>query len=65
MSRPVEPVTGDYRRYYAAVRDALLGKCSVPVAPVDAWRVARLMEAAAQSSEERREIACDWSGEPE
>ena len=65
VSQPVEPVTGDYRRYYAALRDALLGKGSVPVAPVDAWRVARLLELAVQSSAERREIACDWRAEPE
>ena len=30
-----------------------------------AWRVARLLEWAAESSEQRREIVCDWSREPE
>jgi scyllo-inositol 2-dehydrogenase (NADP+) len=64
VSRPVEPVAGDYRLYYAAVRDALLGKGPAPVTAVDAWRVARLLAWAAQSAEQRREIACEWSGEP-
>jgi scyllo-inositol 2-dehydrogenase (NADP+) len=64
VSRPVPPIPGDYRLYYAAVRDALLGKSHAPVPALAAWRVARLLEWAAQSSEQRREIACDWSGEP-
>lgn len=64
ITRPVTPIRGDYRRYYAAVRDALLGKAAAPVAAVDAWRVARLLEWAQESSNQRREIACDWSDEP-
>jgi predicted dehydrogenase len=64
VTHRVEPATGDFRLYYAGMRDAVLGKCSVPVAAVDAWRVARLLEWAVESSEQRREIACDWSGEP-
>jgi predicted dehydrogenase len=64
VTRPVEPVVGDYRLYYAGIRDALLGKAAAPVAAIDAWRVARLLEWAAESSAARREIVCDWSGEP-
>jgi len=64
VTRPVEPVTGDYRFYYAGVRDALLGKSPAPVAALAAWRVARLMEWALESSNQRREIICDWSKEP-
>jgi len=64
VSRPVRPIPGDYRLYYAGVRDALLGKSHAPVAALDAWRVARLMEWAAESAETRREIPCDWSNEP-
>ena len=64
VTRPLEPVHGDYRLYYAGVRDALLGKGEPPVAAIDAWRVARVLEWAAQSAEQRKEIACDWSGEP-
>jgi scyllo-inositol 2-dehydrogenase (NADP+) len=64
VTRPVEPVPGDYRLYYAGVRDALLGNAPAPVSGLDAWRVARLLEWAAESSDSRREIACDWSLEP-
>jgi predicted dehydrogenase len=64
VTRPVAPIPGDYRLYYAGVRDALLGKAPAPVQPLDAWRVIRLLEWAAQSSAERREIPCDWSEEP-
>jgi predicted dehydrogenase len=65
VSRPVPAVTGDYRFYYAGIRDALLGKAAAPVTGVDGWRVARLLEWAVESSEKRREIVCDWSQEPE
>jgi predicted dehydrogenase len=65
VTRPIEPIPGDYRLYYAAVRDALLGKGPAPVSALEAWRVARLLEWAAESSAKRREIACDWSQEPE
>ena len=65
VTQPIAPIPGDYRLYYAGVRDAVLGKGPAPVAARDAWRVARLLEWAAESSEQRREIACDWSGEPE
>jgi len=64
VTRPVEPLPGDYRLYYAGVRDALLGKAPAPVTALEAWRTARLLEWAAQSSDERREIPCDWSNEP-
>lgn len=64
VTQPVEPLVGDYRLYYAGVRDALLGKGPIPVAPIDAWRVARLLELAMEASEQRREIPCDWSDEP-
>jgi scyllo-inositol 2-dehydrogenase (NADP+) len=65
VSRPVAALAGDYRIYYAGIRDALLGKSAPPTTGVDGWRVARLLEWAQQSSDERREIACDWSGEPQ
>jgi predicted dehydrogenase len=64
VTRPIEPVPGDYRLYYAGIRDALLGKTPAPVSALEAWRVARLLEWATESSEERREIVCDWSEEP-
>jgi scyllo-inositol 2-dehydrogenase (NADP+) len=64
VSRPVPALTGDYRLYYAGIRDALLGKAAPPVSGMDGWCVARLLEWAQQSSDERREIPCDWSQEP-
>lgn len=64
VTRPVPSIPGDYRLYYAGVRDALLGKAPAPVTALDAWHIARLLEWAADSSEQRREIPCDWSGEP-
>ena len=65
VTRPVEPVPGDYRLYYAGIRDALHGKAPAPVTALEAWRVARLLEWAKASAEERREICCDWSEEPQ
>jgi predicted dehydrogenase len=64
VTRPVAPVVGDYRHYYAGLRNALLGVAAAPVTALEAWRTARLLEWAAESSEQRREIACDWSEEP-
>jgi scyllo-inositol 2-dehydrogenase (NADP+) len=64
VTRPVPPIPGDYRLYYAGVRDCLLGKAAAPVPALAAWRVARLLEWAMESSEQRREIVCDWSEEP-
>jgi len=64
VTRPIRPVPGDYRLYYAGIRDALLGKAAAPVSALDAWRAARVLELALASSKERREIVCDWSDEP-
>jgi scyllo-inositol 2-dehydrogenase (NADP+) len=64
VTRPIPPIPGDYRLYYAGIRDALLGKAPAPVEALAAWRVARLLEWAIESSGQRREIPCDWSEEP-
>ena len=65
VSKPLPSEIGDYRRFYAGVRDALLGTPSKELATAtDAWRGARILEWAKQSSDEHREIECDWSGEP-
>jgi predicted dehydrogenase len=54
----VTPVTpaGQYTAYYAAVRDAVLGKGPVPVTALEAARVIQVIEAVEQSHRERREI---------
>jgi predicted dehydrogenase len=64
ITRPVPALTGDYRLYYEGICDALLGKAPAPVTGIDGWRVARVLELAAESSEKRCEIECDWSDEP-
>jgi predicted dehydrogenase len=64
VSRPIEPIPGDYRLFYAGVRDAILGKSVPPVLPIDAWRAARVLEWAEQSFAERREIRCEWNDWP-
>ena len=65
VTYPIESIPGDYRRYYAGIRDALLGKGPVPATALEAWRTARLLEWAEESSEKQCEIVCDWSGEPD
>lgn len=65
VTRPVETLPGDYRLFYAGIRDALLGKGAPPTQAVEAWRTARLLEYAQQSSDQHCEIPCDWSGEPQ
>jgi predicted dehydrogenase len=64
VTRPLATIPGDYRKYYAGVRDALEGKGKPPVAALDAWRAARVLEWAQESSDARREVTCDWSDEP-
>ena len=49
--------TGDYCRYYAAMRDAVLHGTSPPVTPQQALDVMRLIELGVRSSEERQEQA--------
>lgn len=64
VTYPVEPLPGDYRLFYAAVRDAILGKSRPPVEAIDAWRAARLLEWAVESSAERKVLPCDWPTDP-
>lgn len=47
---------GDYRGFYATVRDAILGKASPALTAEDGYRVIRLMELARQSSAEGRTL---------
>jgi len=65
VSQPIEPIRGDYRLFYTDVRDAVLGKAAPPVAAIDAWRAARVLEWAEQSARERREIPCVWDNAPD
>jgi len=64
VTHPIKPNPGDYRLFYAGVRDAIQGKSAPPVAAQEAWQAARLLEWAIQSSKERREIPCAWDPAP-
>ncbi len=55
---------GDYRDYYANVRDAILGVETLAVPGADAWRTARIIELARQSSEESRTLSADFDRAP-
>jgi predicted dehydrogenase len=63
-TQTIEPIPGDYRLYYAGVRDAMLGKAAPPVLAMDAWHVARVLEWAEESSAEKRVIPCDGAKLP-
>jgi len=52
----VESLPGDYRQYYAAMRDAILHGDPVPVSATEALEVMRLVELGIRSSAERKEI---------
>ena len=65
VTRPVTPIPGNYRLFYEGVRDALVSAAKPPVAAMNAWRTARVLEWAAESAKAHRDIECNWSGEPE
>jgi scyllo-inositol 2-dehydrogenase (NADP+) len=55
--RSVPSSTGDYRDYYANVRDAILGRATLAVSPEYALDVMRVLEMAQESSSKRCTIA--------
>ena len=58
---PVPTAMGDYRRYYANVRDAILGVAPLTVTVGTAWCVARLIELARESSRTGCRVEVDLS----
>lgn len=54
----VESAPGDYLRYYALLRDAILQGNAPPVTTAQALQVMSMLEWGVRSSNERREIAC-------
>ena len=56
VSTPVHTEPGDYRPYYANIRDAINGTAPLAVTPEDGYRVIRLLELARQSSTEKRSL---------
>lgn len=51
--RKIPTIAGDYRHYYANVRDALLGKAEIAVTPQQAIDVMRVIDMANESSSKR------------
>ena len=56
-SRVIESVPGDYLAYYAAIRDALSGHGANPAPPEEALAVMELIDLAARSAAEGRELS--------
>lgn len=56
----VKTVTGDYRIFYANVRDAIHGTADLVVKPEDGYRVIKLLEMARVSSKEQRTIPVEF-----
>ena len=65
VTRSVPSTPGNYRLFYAGVRDVLLGKSATPPSrrrKPGEW--CGCSEWAKQSSETHRDVECDWSSEP-
>lgn len=56
---PFEGPPGDYRAYYAAMRDAIAGHAPPPVTPQQALEVMRLLEAGLEGARSGRTVALD------
>ncbi len=52
---------GDYRQFYANVRDAILGEAELVVSPEDGYRTIRLLELAVQSSDQNHTLPVDFA----
>lgn len=63
-AQSVPTLPGDYREYYANVRDAIRGVAPLQVSVRDAWRVARLIEQARESDASGCRVAVDFNDEP-
>jgi scyllo-inositol 2-dehydrogenase (NADP+) len=56
----VKTEIGDYRLYYANVRDAINGTAELAVKPEDGYRVIKLLELARESSKEQRTLPVEF-----
>ena len=52
----VPTIPGDYRQFYANVRDAILGKAPLAVSAEDGYRTLRLLDLARESHQRRRTL---------
>ena len=50
VEQQMKTEAGDYRGFYANVRDAVLGKAPLAVTAEDGYRVSKLLEMARESS---------------
>ena len=57
--QPVHNERGRYTAYYAAVREAVLGRADNPVPPSQALDVMTVLEAGLQSAREQRAVRLD------
>jgi predicted dehydrogenase len=60
VRREVKTELGDYRGFYANVRDAMLGAAEPAVTAEDGYRVIKLLELARVSSAEGRTVRVEW-----
>jgi predicted dehydrogenase len=60
--RAVPAPRGDQSRYYAGIRDALIGRGENPVPPAQAIAVMAVLEAAVVSAREGRRVVPDFAG---
>jgi scyllo-inositol 2-dehydrogenase (NADP+) len=57
----IASVTGDYRLFYANVRDAIRGEAPLAIPAEDGFRTIRLLELTLQSSQEQRTVEVDFT----
>ncbi len=57
----LETEVGDYRRFYANVRDAIRGEAPLIVSAEDGYRTIRLLELAMQSSDHNHTLAVEFA----
>ncbi len=60
VTQQVKTALGDYRGFYANVRDAVLGTAGLAVTPEDGYRVIKLLELARVSSGEGRTVGVEF-----
>jgi len=59
--RKVETEAGDYRQFYANVRDAIRGEAGLVISPEDGYRAIRLLELALQSSDAGHTLSVEFA----
>lgn len=60
VEKVIRTEPGDYRDFYANVRDAILGKAQLAVTPQDGYRIIKLLELARESSAKRCTLKVDF-----